>query len=199
MRSNFWRVLFGILLALAAPIVVVLVLAVLILSVPSVGRYVLGAALVRAAPRAGLKVTLGGIEGNIMGSVTFNDICAKLGPDSLKVRKLSLTYDPLASIVHRSFSASSATAVEPRLFISSRRPAPVQRDVSRAQYPAIRIGQLRLSDGSVYLDTAERLDSVDLVLNFVSEPAQLQAQLSDVSAHLRVSASRSQTCGATRD
>jgi autotransporter translocation and assembly factor TamB len=185
MRSNFWRVLFGILLALAAPIVVVLVLAVLILSVPSVGRYVLGAALVRAAPRAGLKVTLGGIEGNIMGSVTFNDICAKLGPDSLKVRKLSLTYDPLASIVHRSFSASSATAVEPRLFISSRRPAPVQRDVSRAQYPAIRIGQLRLSDGSVYLDTAERLDSVDLVLNFVSEPAQLQAQLSDVSAHLR--------------
>jgi len=37
MRSNFWRVLFGIVIALTAPIVVVLILAVLILSVPPVG------------------------------------------------------------------------------------------------------------------------------------------------------------------
>jgi len=182
MRSNFWRLLFGLLVALAAPIIVVLLLAVLILSVPSVGRYVLGAALVRAAPRAGLKVTLGRIEGNIMGSITFTDLKAVLGPDSLKVRKLSLTYDPLASIVHRSFSTSVATAVEPRLFVSSVRPASGPRDGDRHTYPPIRIGQLRVLDGSVYVDAVERVDSVDLDLSLASEPAQLQTRVSDVRA-----------------
>ena len=184
MRSNLWRVLFGILIALAAPIVVVLVLAVLILSVPPVGRYALSQALIRGGPRVGIVVRFGRIEGNIMRSITFTDLVAKFGPDSLKVRKLSLTYDPVASILHRSFSASSAAAVEPRLFISSRRPESGRRGTSRTQYPPIRIGQFRLSGGSAYLDTAERLDSVDLTLNLVSEPSQLLAQVFDVRAHL---------------
>ena len=51
MRSSFWRILAGILIALAAPIVVVLSLAVLILSVAPVGRYALSQALVRGGPR----------------------------------------------------------------------------------------------------------------------------------------------------
>jgi autotransporter translocation and assembly factor TamB len=120
-----------------------------------------------------------------MRSITLNDLAIKLGPDSMQVKKLSLTYDPVASIVHRSFSASSATAVEPRFFLSSVRPASGPRGTGRSQYPPIRIGQFRLSDGSVYLDTAVRIDSVDLTLSLVSEPAQLQVELSDVKARLR--------------
>jgi autotransporter translocation and assembly factor TamB len=185
MRSNLWRVIFGILIALAAPIVVVLVLVVLVLSVPPVGRYALSQALVRGGPRVGVVVRFGRVEGNIMRSITLTDLAVKLGPDSLKVEKLSLTFDPVASILHRSFSASSASAVEPRLFISSKRPESGQRGTGRSRYPPIRVGQFHLVGGSVYIDTTERLDSVDLTLSLVSEPAQLQAELSDVKARLR--------------
>jgi autotransporter translocation and assembly factor TamB len=184
MLSSLRRVLLGIVIALVAPIAVVLVMAVLILLLPSVGRYALSQALIRGGPLVGCEVRFGRIEGDIVQSITLTDLALKLGPDSLKVRKLTLTYDPVASIVHRCFSASAARAVEPRFFISSVRPGSDRRGTSRSQYPPIRIGQLRLSGGSVYLDTALRLDSVDLVLNLVSEPAQVQAQLSDVRALL---------------
>jgi autotransporter translocation and assembly factor TamB len=185
MRSNLWRVMFGILIALVAPIVLGLVVAVLVLSVPPIGRYALSQALTRVGPRFGLTVKFGRIEGNIIRSFTISDIAGKLGPDSLQAKKMTLTYDPWASIVHRSFSASSASAVEPRFFVSSVRPAPGPRGTRRTQYPLIRIGQFRMSDGSVYIDTMQRLDSVDLILNLVSEPNQLRVRLSDVSARLR--------------
>lgn len=185
MRSNLGRVIFGILIALAAPIAVVLVLAVLILSVPPVGRYALSQALVRGGPRVGVVARFGRVEGNIMRSITLTDLTVKLGPDSLKVEKLSLTYDPVASILHRSFSASSASAVKPRLFVSSKRPESGPRGTGRTQYPPIRIGQFRVSGGSVYLDTMERFDSVDLDLSLASVSTQLEVQLSDVRAHLR--------------
>ncbi len=184
MRSNLWRVLFGILIALAVPIVVVLVIAVLILSIPPVGRYALSQALIRGGPRLGVEVRFGTIEGNIMRSISFTDLVARLGPDSLKVKKLSLTYDPVASISHRSFSASSAIASEPQLFISSARPPSGGGGSGRTRYPPIRVGQFHLTGGSVYLDTVRRLDSVDLTLNLVSVPEQVDAQLSDVRAHL---------------
>jgi autotransporter translocation and assembly factor TamB len=184
MRSSFWRVIFGVLIALAAPIVVVLILAVLILSVPPIGRYALSQALVRGGPRIGVFVKFGRVEGNIMRSITLNDLVFRLGCDSLKAAKLSLTYDPVASILHRSFSASSATAVEPRFFLSSVRPAAGPRGTGRIQYPPIRVAQLHLAGGSVYVDTVERLDSVNLALSLVSEPAQLRVELSDVTAAL---------------
>ena len=185
MRSNLWRILVGIVIALVAPIVLGLVVAVLVLSVPPIGRYALSQALTKVGPRFGLAVRFGQIEGNVMRSFTVSDIAVKLGPDSMRAKKVTLTYDPWASIAHRSFSASSASAVEPRFFVSSVRPASGPRGTGRTQYPPIRIGQFRLSGGSVYLDTAERLDSVDLILNLLSEPTQLQVQLSDVSARLR--------------
>jgi autotransporter translocation and assembly factor TamB len=185
MRSNLWRILFGIVIALVAPIVLSLVVAVLILSVPPIGRYALRQALTRVGPRFGLVVRFGRIEGNIMRSFTISDIAVKLGPDSLQARKVTLTYDPWASIAHRSFSASSASAVEPVFFMSSIRPASGQPGSGRSQYPPIRVGQFRMSDGSMYLDTVQRLDSVDFILNLVSEPTQLQARLSDVRARLR--------------
>ncbi len=122
MRSSFWRVWGGILIALAALIAVVLVLAVLVLSVPPVGRYALSQALRLGGPRFGANIRFGRIEGNIMRSITINDFAATLGADSLKISKLSLTYDPWSSIAHRTFSASSAVASEPRLFIGTERP-----------------------------------------------------------------------------
>jgi autotransporter translocation and assembly factor TamB len=184
MRSNFWRVLFGIVVALVAPIVLGLIVAVLIVSVPPVGRYALSQALIRGGPRVGVEVRFGRIEGNIMRSISLTDLVARLGPDSLKVKKLSLTYDPVASILHRTFSASSATAVEPRFFVSSVRPAAGPRGTGRSQYPPIRIEQFRLSGGSVCLDTVQRLDSVNLTLSLVSVPAQMEAQLADVRARV---------------
>ncbi len=184
MRSNLWRVIFGILIALVAPIVVVLILAVLTLSVPPVGRFALSQALVRVAPRVGVDVRFGRVEGNIMRSITLNDLTVRLGNDSMQVKRLSLTYDPVASIVHRSFSASEANAVEPTLFLSSKRPGSGRRGASRTQYPPIRVGRFHLAGGSVYIDTAERLDSVDLTLNLTSEPSQLLAQVFDVRARL---------------
>ncbi|HTW90729.1 MAG TPA: translocation/assembly module TamB domain-containing protein [bacterium] len=183
MRSSFWRILAGILIALAAPIVVVLSLAVLILSVAPVGRYALSQALVRGGPRFGLDVRFGRVEGNIMRSITFDDLVLKLGPDSLRVKRLSLTYDPWASIVHRSFSASAASAFQPTVFVSSKRSEPPGPS-SKNQYPPLRIGQFSLSEGSVYVDTAERLDSVSLTLNLVSAPVQMLMQVSDVKARL---------------
>jgi autotransporter translocation and assembly factor TamB len=185
MRSSFWRVIFGILVALAAPIVLSLVVAVLVLSVPPIGRYALSRAITMVGPRFGLDVRFGRIEGNIMRSFTIDDLAVKFGPDSLRAKTVTLTYDPWASIAHRTFSASSAGAVEPVFFVSSVRPVSAQRGTGRSQYPPIRVGQFRISAGSMYLDTVQRLDSVDLVLNLVSEPTQLQAQLSDVRARLR--------------
>ena len=184
MRSNLWRILFGIVIALVAPIVLGLVVAVLILSVPPIGRYAISQTLMRVGPRVGFVVRFGRIEGNIMRSIAINDITVKSGSDSLQAKKVTLTYDPWSSIRNRNFAASSATAVEPRLYISSKRPESVARGTGRTQYPSIRIGQFRLSDGSVYLDTVERLDSVDLALSLVSSPDQLLAQLTDVKAHL---------------
>ena len=95
-----------------------------------------------------------------------------------------MTYDPVASYVHRCFSASSASAVEPRFFISSKRPGQGRSGTGRSQYPPIRIGQLRLSGGSALIDTAVRLDSVELVLNLVSTSEQMQVQLSEVRARM---------------
>jgi autotransporter translocation and assembly factor TamB len=184
MPSSLRRILLGIVIALVALVEVVLLLAALILLVPSVGRYALSQALVRVGPRVGFEVKFARIEGNIVRSITFTDLALKIGPDSLKVRKLTLTYDPVASIVHRCFSASSASAVEPRFFISSVRPGSGGRGTSLSQYPPIRIGQLRLSGGSALIDTAQRLDSVDLVLNLVSTPEQVQVQLSEVRARM---------------
>jgi autotransporter translocation and assembly factor TamB len=184
MLSSLRRILLGIVIALVALIQVILVLAALILFVPPVGRYALSQVLVRVGPLIGYEVKFGRIEGNIVRSITLTDLELRLGPDSLKVRKLTLTYDPVASIVHRCFSASSARAVEPRFFISSVRPGSGGRGPSRSQYPPIRIGQLRLSGGSVRLDTSPRLDSVDLVLNLVSTPEQMHVQLSEVRARM---------------
>jgi len=184
MRSNLWRVLFGIVIALVAPIVFVLVLAVLILSVPPVGRYALSQALTRVGPRLGLDVRFGRIEGNIMRSITVSDIVLKLGPDSLKAGKVTLTYDPWASITHRSFSASSASAVEPRLFLSSKRPRSEQNGSGKTRYPTVQIGQFRLAGGTVFLDTVQRLDSVDLVLSLRSVPEQVLVRLSEVRGRL---------------
>jgi autotransporter translocation and assembly factor TamB len=184
MRSNFWRVLFGILVALAVPIVVVLVLSVLILSIPPVGRYALSQALIRGGPRVGVEVRFGGIEGNIMRSITLTDFVARLGPDSLKVKKLYLTYDPWTSIRDRNFAVSSAGALEPRLFLSSKRPQSGQSGGGRTRYPAAQIGQFRLSGGTVFLDTVQRLDSVNLVLSLRSVPEQLLVGLSEVRGRL---------------
>lgn len=184
MRSSLRRILLGIVTVVVAPMVLGLVLAVLILSVPPVGRYALSQALTRVGPRLGLDMRFGRIEGNIMRSITISDIALKLGPDSVKVRKLTLTYDPWASITHGSFSASSASAVDPRFFISSKRPGSGTPGTGGSQYPPIRIGQLRLSGGRVFIDTAMRLDSVELVLNLVSTPEQMQAQLSEVKARM---------------
>ncbi|GEM_PF-854804 len=184
MPSSLRRVLLGIAIALVALIQVVLVLAALILLVPSVGRYALSQALMRVGPRLGFEVSFGRIEGTITRSITLTDVTLKLGPDSLKVRELTLTYDPWASITHGSFSASSASAVDPRLFISSKRPSSGAPGTGRSQYPPIRIGQFRLSGGSAFIDTTMRLDSVELVLNLVSAPEQMQVQLSEVKARL---------------
>ncbi|MCX6842283.1 MAG: hypothetical protein NTX53_08400 [candidate division WOR-3 bacterium] len=184
MLSSIRRVLLGIAIALVALIQVVLVLAALILLVPSVGRYALSQALTRFGPRVGFEVSFGRIEGTITRSITLADLTLKLGPDSLKVRKLTLTYDPWTSITHRTFSASLASAVEPRFFISSVRPVSGRGGTGRSQYPPIRIGQLRLSGGSAFIDTAMRLDSVDLILNLVSTPEQMQVQLSEVKARM---------------
>ena len=184
MRSNPWRIVFGVLVALAIPVVVVLLLAVLVLSVPPVGRYAFSQALVKAGPRFGISATFGHVEGNIMRSIAINDLVLRLGPDSLRVKRLSLAYDPVASILHRSFSATTASAVEPRLFINSARPASAGRGPVRNRYPPIRIEEFRVSGGSVYFDTVERLDSVDLRLSLVSTQEQLLAQVADVKAYL---------------
>jgi autotransporter translocation and assembly factor TamB len=186
MRSNLWRVLGSTLVALAALIAAVLVGAVLILSVPPVGRYVLSQALLRGGPRFGASVRFARMEGNIMRSITIDDFALRFGTDSLKIARLSLTYDPWASIAHRTFSASSAVASEPQLFITARRPSASGdgKGRSRYRYPPIRVGQLRLAGGSVYFDSVRRLDSVDLVLNLVSAPERVDAELSDVRAHL---------------
>lgn len=184
MRSSFWRVWGGILIALAALIAVVLVLAVLVLSVPPVGRYALSQALRWGGPRFGANIRFGRIEGNIMWSITINDFAATLGADSLKISKLSLTYDPWASIAHRTFSASSAVASEPRLFIGTERPPAGNGETGPHRYPSISVGQFLLTGGSVYIDTVEQLDSIDLTLNLVSVPKRLEAQLSEVSARL---------------
>ena len=184
MPSSLRRILLGIAIALVAIVQLVLLLVALILLVPPVGRYALSQALARVGPRLGLDVRFGRIEGNITRSMTFTDLALKIGPDSLKVRKLTLTYDPWASITHGSFSASSASAVDPRFFISSKRPSSGTPGTGRSRYPPIRIGQLRLSGGSALIDTAMRLDSVDLVLNLVSTPEQVQVQLSEVKARL---------------
>ena len=174
----------GVLIALAAIIAVVMVIAVLILSVPPVGRYMLGQALLRGGPRLGANIRFGRIEGDIMRSITINDFAVTLGADSLKVRKLSLVYDPWASIAHRTFSASAAVASEPQLFVGTRPPAPGGGERSRPRYPSVRIEQLRLSDGSVYFDSVRRLDSLDLALSIISVPEQVDVRLSDVRAHL---------------
>jgi autotransporter translocation and assembly factor TamB len=185
MRSSYWRILAGILIALAAPIAVVLVLAVLVLSVPPVGRYALSQALLRGGPRLGATIRFGRIEGNIMRSITVNDFAAKLGVDSLKIKRLTLTYDPWASIANRTFSASSAIADEPRLFIGAKRPRSGGGGSNGPRrYPSVSIGQFQLTGGSVYIDTVERLDSIDLTLNLVSAPTRLEAQLLNVRARL---------------
>ena len=184
MRSSLFRVLGGVLIAVAVPIAVVLVLAVAILSVPPVGRFALSQVLVRGGPRFGMNVRFGRIEGNIMRSITITDFAARLGPDSLKVKELSLSYDPWTSIAHRTFSVSSARAKGPQLFIGRQRPATGGGGPARTQFPPVRIGQLRLGGGSVYLDSVRRLDSVDFILNLVSVPEQLEARLSDCRAHL---------------
>ena len=184
MLSSLRRILLGIVIVLVALIQIVLLLAALILLVPPVGRYALSQALVRVGPRVGFDVRFARIEGNIVRSLTFTDLVLKLGPDSLKVKKLTVTYDPVASYVHRCFSASSASAVEPRFFISSVRPGSGGGGTGRSRYPPIRIGQLRLSGGSAFIDTAMRVDSVDLVLNLVSTPEQMQVQLSEVKARM---------------
>ena len=94
MRSNLWRILFGIVIALVAPIVLGLVVAVLILSVPPIGRYALSQTLMRVGPRVGFVVRFGRIEGNIMRSIAINDITVKSGSDLLQAKKVTLTYDP---------------------------------------------------------------------------------------------------------
>jgi autotransporter translocation and assembly factor TamB len=185
MRSNFWRIGFGILIALVAPIAVVLILAILVLWVPPVGRYALSQALVRVGPRIGMSVRFAHIEGNIMRRIELDDLVLKLGPDSLKVKSVSLSYDPITSVLRRTFSASSATAVEPRVYISSRRPSTARSGAVSTRYPPIRVGQLRLYGGSVFIDTTERADSIDLTLNLVSESHELQARLTDVRARLK--------------
>jgi len=184
MHSSFWRILGGVLMALAAPIVIVLVLAVLILSVPAVARYDLSQALLRGGPRFGANIRFGRIEGNIMRSITINDLAATVGVDSLKIGKLSLTYDPWASITHRTFSASSAEAFEPQLFISAKRPQSGGGGTGPRRYPSVSVGRLRLTSGRVYIDTVLRLDSIELTLNLVSVPLRLDAQVSNVRARL---------------
>ena len=184
MRSNLWRILFGIVVALVAPIVFVLVLAVLILSIPPVGRYALSQALIRGGPRVGLEMRFGRIEGNIMRSIAINDVSVKFGPDSLQARKVTLTYDPWASIRNRNFSVSSASTVGPRLFLSSKRPRSGQNGTGKTRYPTAQIGQFRLSGGTVFLDTVQRLDSVNLVLSLRSVPEQVLANLSEIRGRL---------------
>jgi len=184
MRSNLWRVLFGIAIALVVPVVVVIVLAVLILSVPPVGRFALSQALSRVGPMVGAEVRFGRIEGNIMRSVAINDISVKFGPDSLQASKVTMTYDPWASIRKRNFSVSSASAVGPRLFLSSTRPRSGQSEGGKTRYPTVQIGQFRLSGGTVFLDTVQRLDSVNLVLSLRSVPEQLLSHLSEVRGRL---------------
>ena len=184
MRSSLWRILGGVLIALVAPIVVGIILAVLVLWVPPIGRYALSQALVQGGPRIGASVRFGRVEGNVMRSITLHDLVIKLGPDSLHVKEFSLTYDPIASVVRRTFSASQASAVRPRVFICSKRPDSGRRGARRIRFPSVRIDQFRLEGGSVYVDTAEFADSVDLALSLVSGPSQLEARLEDVRARL---------------
>ncbi|MBN2465451.1 translocation/assembly module TamB domain-containing protein [candidate division WOR-3 bacterium] len=174
----------GALITLAALIAVVIVIAVLTLSVPPVGRYVLGQALLRGGPRFGAVIRFGRIEGNIMRSITISDFAVMLGADSIKVEKLSLVYDPWTSIAHRTFSASAAVASGPQLFIGTNRPSSGGGAKGRPRFPSIRVGQFHLSGGSVYVDSVCRLDSVSLALSLRSAPERVDAELSDVKAYL---------------
>ena len=56
MLSSFRRILLGIAIALVALVQLVLLLAALILLVPSVGRYALSQALIRVGPLVGYEV-----------------------------------------------------------------------------------------------------------------------------------------------
>jgi autotransporter translocation and assembly factor TamB len=184
MRFRVWRVLFGILIALVVPVAVALVLVVLILSVPPVGRFALSQALTRVGPMVGAEIRFGRIEGNIMRSIAINDVAVRFGSDSLKAKTVTLTYDPWASIRDRSFSASSASAVEPRFFLSSSRPRSGQAGEGENRYPKVQVGQFRILNGTVFLDTVRRLDSVDLALNLRSVPEQMLVDVSKVRARL---------------
>jgi autotransporter translocation and assembly factor TamB len=185
MHSSIKRIVTGIIVTLGAAMALALIPLLLVVAVPGLGRFVLGQALVRGGRLAHLDVRFERIEGDILRNVSVVGLTVKSGPDSLKVRKVTLTYDPVTSVVKQAFSISAARLVEPKVYVSTSRPkAPAPETRTRPRYPDMRVGQLRVLGGAVFLDTAKRFDSLDLTLGLVSTEPQIALQVIAAKASL---------------
>jgi autotransporter translocation and assembly factor TamB len=169
----------------------VLLCATVVLTVRPLGRYVLGRTLVTLGSGvvAG-QVSYERIEGSLARGPTIVGLAVHTGSDSLTIRRLGFNYDPVMSLVQRAIVLSSCRVVEPKLYLAnpkSQTPNPKSQTPggkSKPHWPDARVGQFHLSDGSLFLDTVQRLDSVDVTFSAVSSAQHLLLSVAEVRATL---------------
>jgi autotransporter translocation and assembly factor TamB len=164
----------------------------LVLFMQHIGRFAIGRALALAGRALHARISCELIEGDPFGSPAVRGLKVVIGPDSLLADRVSLSYNPLGMLRGR-FSLSGVDVVNPRLYVSSKRPqrtgghdsasCPLKRS-GPGSFPRLAIGRFRLTQGAVFLDTVRRVDSVNLSLWLVSGRSDVRVGLQEASAWL---------------